>query len=121
MKNERFNRSSQQYSTFDGHIRGHLHWTRVPELGSISDSTSYRRKRIFAVISRSVPAGVPGKTIRRVLIFDNHPETQRLLSKSGIHVDGDDAEARSEKRKSIIGGSILIAMVVAAMLWPLFW
>jgi hypothetical protein len=65
-----------------------------------------------------VPAGVPGKTIRRVLIFDNHPETQRLLSKA---VDGDDAESRSEKRKSIICGSILIAMVVAAMLWPLLW
>ena len=44
-----------------------------------------------------------------------------MLLKSGIHLDGDDAEARREKRKSIICGSILIAMIVAAMLWPLFW
>jgi hypothetical protein len=106
MKSESFNRSSQQYSTLDAVIRKHPKWTPMPELGSISGSTGSRRKRIFAVVSRPVPAAVPGKTTRRVLIFDNHPETLRLLLKSGIHLDGDDVESRDEKRKSNICGSI---------------
>ena len=121
MKSERFNRSSQQDWTSDAVVRKHPQWSRRPELGSISDSTSSKRKRIFAFISRPVPAAVPGKTIRQVLIFDNHPETLRLLFKSGIPLDGDHGESRREKRKSIICGSILITMIVAAMLWPLFW
>jgi hypothetical protein len=117
MKSERFNRSPQEYATSDAVIRKHTRWTRMLELGSIPDSTSSGRKRVFAVILPPVRAAVSDKIIRRVLIFDNHPETLRLLVNSGIHLDNDDAESRSEKRKSIICGAILIALVLAALLW----
>jgi hypothetical protein len=56
--------------------------------------------------------------MRGILIFDNHPESLRLVSKTGVDVDNDEAASR---RTSIICGSILIAMVIAAILWPLFW
>jgi hypothetical protein len=59
-----------------------------------------------------------GKTIRRILIFDNHPDTLGLIFDSGVDPDKEDAASR---RTSIICGSILIALVLAAMLWPLSW
>jgi hypothetical protein len=90
----------------------------VPELGRLRDSTRSGRKRIFAIVSRPIPTGVEGKTIRGILIFDNHPESLRLVSKTGVDVDNDEAASR---QTSIICGSILIAMVIAAMLWPMFW
>jgi hypothetical protein len=120
MKREQFDRRSQESSILDAVIRKHPQWMEMPELGSISDSTNSRRKRIFALISQPVPAGVPGKTMRRVLIFDNHSETLRLLLKSGIYLNGTDAQSCSEKRQSIICGSILIAMIIAPMFWLLF-
>ena len=79
------------------------------------------QKRIFAIVSRPVPSEVEGKTIRRVLIFDNHPDSLRLVSESGADLDTEEAASRWERRASIICGSILIAIVVGAMLSPLFW
>jgi hypothetical protein len=94
----------------------------VPELGCLDDSRRSGRKRIFAVVSRPIAIGVEGKTIRHILIFDNHPDSLRMVLKPGVNLDSDDeAMFWRERRTSIICGSILIAMVVAAMLWPLLW
>jgi hypothetical protein len=94
----------------------------MPDLGSIRDAADSPRKRIFAMVSRPIPTGVEGKTIRRVLIFDNHPDSLRLVLKPGANLDSnDEAKFRRERRTSIICGFILIAMLVAAMLWPLLW
>jgi hypothetical protein len=43
----------------------------------LPDTTTGGEKKIFAVLSRSVT--VRGKTIRDVLIFDDHPASLRLL------------------------------------------
>ena len=43
----------------------------------LPDATTGGPKKIFAVLSRSVT--VRGKTIRHVLIFDDHPASVRLL------------------------------------------
>jgi hypothetical protein len=61
---------------------------------------------------------VKGKTIRRILVFDNHPDTLRLILDSGIDADSGDAASR---RTPIICGSILLALITAAMLWALLW
>jgi hypothetical protein len=61
------------------------------------------------------------KAIRRIVIFDNHPDSLRLVLESDVDSDNDDAAARWERRASMICGSILIAIVLAAMLWPLYW
>jgi hypothetical protein len=96
----------------------------VPDLGGLENSRCSGRRRIFAAVSRPIPTGVGGKTIRRILIFDNHPDSLRLVLKPGANLDSDsddEANFSRDRRTSIICGSILIVMVVAAMLWPLLW
>ena len=93
----------------------------MAELGSVRDSTSSGEKRIFAIVLRPIVAEVKGKAIRRIVIFDNHPDSLRLVLQSRGDVGSDDVASRWEKRTSIIFGSILIAVVIAAMLWSLVW
>jgi hypothetical protein len=93
----------------------------MPGLGCLPDSASSGQKRIFAVVSPPIPTPVEGKTIRRILIFDNHPDSLRLVLNSGVNVDSDGAPSQRERRTSIICGFILIAMLVAALLWALYW
>lgn len=88
---------------------------------SVGDVARSPRGRIFAIVSPPISIGIAGKTIRRVLIFDNHPESLRLVLQSSADVSSDDAASRREKRAPIICGSILIAIVIAAMLSPLVW
>jgi hypothetical protein len=92
----------------------------MPELDSFHDPTGLDRKTIFAVVSRPIPTDVKGKTIRRVLIFDNHPDSLHLVSKTSIDRESDDAVWRREKRRAFICGSILIAMIAAGVLWALW-
>ena len=56
----------------------------------------------------------------RIVIFDNHPDSLRLVLNSGVDADSDDT-SRRERRTSIICKFILIAMLVAAVLWSLCW
>jgi hypothetical protein len=88
---------------------------------SVSDIARSPQGRIFAIFSRPISIGVAGKTVRRVLVFDNHPESLRLALQFSADVSSDDAASRQERRTSIICGSILIAIVIAAMLSPLVW
>ena len=114
----RFNNSPERQAISRSARGRYSPWIRVPDLGLENSG----RKRVFAVVSRPIPTGVADKTIRRILIFDNHPDSLRLVLKPGANLDSDDeAMFRRERRTSIICGSILIAMVVAAMLWPLLW
>ena len=93
----------------------------MAEFDSVRDSASSGKKRIFAIVSRPIAAQLKGKAIRRIVIFDNHPDSLRLILESGADTDSDDASARWERRASMIGACILIAIVVAAMLWLLYW
>jgi hypothetical protein len=93
----------------------------MAELGCVRDSTSSGEKRILAIVLRPIAAEVKGKAILRIVIFDNHPDSLRLLLQSRGDVGSDDAASRREKRTSIIFGSILIAMVITAILWSLVW
>jgi hypothetical protein len=88
---------------------------------SADDVARSLQRRIFAIVSRPISIGVSGKTIRRVLIFDNHPASLRLALESGGDISSEDAVSGREKCTSIICGSILIVMVIAAVLWPLVW
>ena len=77
----------------------------------LPDATTPEQKKIFAVLSRSVT--VRGKTIRHVLIFDDHPASVRLLL-------GSDAAPR--RRNEVFYAVLAIALVLAAglgMFWPL--
>jgi hypothetical protein len=91
----------------------------MPGLSRLSGSASPGQKRIFAIVSPPIPTSVDGKTIRRIVIFDNHPDSLRLVLDSGANAESDDAVSRRERRTSIICGLILIAMLVAGLLWAL--
>jgi hypothetical protein len=96
-------------------------WAQVPELGTVREFTTSGQNKIFAIVSRPIPSGVEGKTIRRILIFDNHPDSLRLALESSVDSDSDDDECLRARRTSIVCGSILMAMLVVALVWPLFW
>ena len=95
-------------------------WIPLAGPSSVRDSTSSDENRIFAIVSRPGAEQINGKAIRRIVIFDNHPESVRLVLGSGIASDNDDTAALWEGRASIIGGLILIAIILAALLWLLY-
>jgi hypothetical protein len=89
-------------------------WVRLPKIGCIRAAGKSERKRTFAIVSR--PIAIDNKTIRRVVIFDNHPESLRLILQSGIGATEDNVGRAG--LVWIIPGFILIATGVAALLWP---
>ncbi len=77
----------------------------------LPDGTTRGQTRRFAVRSQLVT--VSGKTIRHIVIFDNHPDSLRLLLNSDL-IPG----RRNEFFYAVLG----IALVLAAglgMFWPL--
>jgi hypothetical protein len=121
MDSSRANDRSERRASSPARFDEHSQWIRMADLSCLRDSVMSGQKRIFAIVSPPIPTPVEGKTIRRIVIFDNHPDSLRLVLKSGVDLGGDDAASRRERRTSIICGFILIAMVVAALLWSLYW
>jgi hypothetical protein len=77
----------------------------------LPDATLRGQKRRFAVESRLV--SVSGKTIRHIVIFDNHPDSLRLLLSSDLI---------PQRRNEFFYAVLTIVLVLAAvlgMLWPL--
>jgi len=118
MKSPRFNGRLKQGAITRSMIPRDRQWVQIPDLQSLGGATRSSGKRIFAIVSRPIPTDAGSKTIRGILIFDNHPESLRLVSNMDIDLDNHEGASR---RTSIICGSILIAIVITAMLWPLFW
>ena len=75
----------------------------------LPDATTLGEKRIFVVASRPVTAG--GKTIRHILIFDNHPASLQLLR---------DSDLTQRRRHQVFYAVLAIALVLAAGL-GMFW
>jgi hypothetical protein len=76
---------------------------------------------MFAIVSRPIPFEGKSKTIRRIVIFDIHPDSLRLVLEAVLDTVTNDTALRQERRTSIICGSILIAMMLGLMLWALLW
>jgi hypothetical protein len=121
MNNPRFNNGPTQRAISRSVTGSYSQWIRTPGLGYRSDSVNLGQKRIFAIVSPPIATPDDGKTMRRIVIFDNHPDSLRLVLQSGLNPDSDQAASRRERRTSITCGLILIAMLVAALLWPLCW
>jgi hypothetical protein len=78
---------------------------------SLPDATTLEQKRIFVVASRPVTEGE--KTIRHIVIFDNHPASLRLLFGSDL---------MRRRRNEVLYAVLALALVLAAalgMFWPL--
>ena len=77
----------------------------------LPDAIAREQKKIFAVVSQTVIKR--GKTIRHILIFDDHPATLDLLR--SIDVAG-------RRRSKLVYAVLTIALALAAglgMFWPL--
>jgi len=77
----------------------------------LPDATTGGRKKIFAVLSRPVTVG--GKTIRHVLIFDDHPASVRLL------LGSDRAPRRRNEFHYVVLAIVLVLATGLGMFWPL--
>jgi hypothetical protein len=120
MATPRFNDGSQRAISWSA-MASNSRWRRVPELGCVRNRGHARQKSMFAIVSRSIPSEVESKTIRRTVIFNNHPDSLRLVLEAGLDAATDDTALLQERRTSIICGSILIAMMVGSLLWALLW
>ena len=77
----------------------------------LPDATTLGQKRIFVVASRPVTEGE--KTIRHIVIFDNHPASLRLLFRNDLML---------RRRNKAFYAVFTIVLVLAAglgMFWPL--
>ena len=77
----------------------------------LPDATTLGQKRIFVVASR--PVTESGKTIRHIVIFDNHPASLRLLFSSDL---------MPRRRNEVFYAVLAITLALAAglgMFWPL--
>jgi hypothetical protein len=77
----------------------------------LPDATTVGQKRIFLIAPRPVTEG--GKTIRCIVIFDNHPASLRLLFSSDLML---------RRRNKVFYAVLAIPLVLAAGLgifWPL--
>jgi hypothetical protein len=76
------------------------------------DPLGPKRTRIFMTVSRPIRLSEGAAPIRRVLIFDDHPATIRLLD------DVETALKRKDKLALVECGA-LIVLLMLAMFWPL--
>jgi hypothetical protein len=71
-----------------------------------------KRTRVFVIVSRPIRLSEGAAPIRRVLIFDDHPATIRLL-------DDVDPALKRKNKLALVGCSALIVLLILAMFWPL--
>jgi hypothetical protein len=76
------------------------------------DPLGPKRTRIFMIVSRPIRLSEGAAPIRRVLIFDDHPATIRLL-------DDVDPALKRKNKLALVGCSALIVLLMLAMFWPL--
>ena len=76
-----------------------------------SASLGQKRTRVFVIVSRPIRLSEGAAPIRRVLIFDDHPATIRLL-------DDVDFALKWKNELALVGSSALIVLLMLAMFWP---
>ena len=76
------------------------------------DSLGPKRTRVSVIVSRPIRLREGAAPIRRVLIFDDHPATIRLL-------DDVDLALKRKNKLALVGCSALIVLLMLAMFWPL--
>jgi hypothetical protein len=66
-----------------------------------------------------MPADLGCKTIRRILIFDNRPDSLRLVSRLRVRPDVDLVAARRAHPAHLMFALLLMLALSIAMFWPL--
>jgi hypothetical protein len=77
------------------------------------------KRRLFALVSRPQPSNSDTQPIRRILIFDNHPATLRLLAGAPVDSQANDSASTTRLVVSSVVALALIGLAAFAMFWPL--
>ena len=112
--------------------RNYPKWIGVSHIDGplLRDSKGSGRRKIFAIVAPSTRADIGYKTVRRVLIFDDHPDSLRLVSRQYLNPDvdlaagrvrstGGLAAAQQTSHSHVVLGLVLILALVLAMFLPL--
>jgi hypothetical protein len=97
---------------------------RQPDLARLSSANGQsdpRTRKIFVIEQvRRPPSTNTDKKIRRILIFDNHPDSLRLVfgRRADSHVHLSDPQRMTSSGVVLLW--ILVMGLMLAMLWPLF-
>jgi len=83
----------------------------------LRDSGIPERRRIFAIVAPP-KVDASGNAIRRILIFDNHPDSLCLVSRLDVRPD-DLAATRRAHPVYLIFALLLMLALSIAMFWPL--
>jgi len=94
-------------------------WIRMSDVGGpfLRNSGIPERRRIFAIVAPPKVDG-SGNAIRRILIFDNHPDSLCLVSKLDVRPD-DLAATRRAHPVYLIFALLLMLALSMAMFGPL--
>jgi hypothetical protein len=123
MKNPRFNNDRNPGSTSRLRPQNYPRprWVQLAKTDHqlLGESTDSGTNRIFAIVTPPLPASSGGKTIRRILIFDNHPESLRLLYRQRPSPDVDLVAARRAHPVHLMFALLLMLALSIAIFWPL--
>jgi hypothetical protein len=121
MDTSRFDYDRGSGATSDLNAQKYSKWIRVSRIASSPrrDSTGPGRKTIFAIVAPPMPVNLGGKTVRRILVFDNHPDSLRLVFRLRVRPDVDLAAPRYTSRPHLILELVAIMALVFAIVWPL--
>lgn len=77
-------------------------------------------KKIFIIKQVQVQANDPRKKIRRILIFDNHPDSLRLVFDRRVdsHFDLSHSERMTSSGVALLW--ILVVILMIGIVWPLW-
>ena len=120
MKTPRFNYDRDPGATSHPGARKYPKWIRMSRIGGKFPSRSIgpERRKIYAIVAPPMPADLGGKTIRRILIFDNHPDSLRLVFGRRLNADVGPGAPQITSRYIILG-LVPILAVVLTTLWLL--
>ncbi len=121
MDTSRFDYDRRSGATVDPSAQKYSKWIRVSRTGVplLRDSTGSGPKKIFAIVAPPMPANSGCKTTRRILIFDNHPDSLRLVSRLRVRPDVDLVAARRAHPAHLMFALLLMLALSLAMFWPL--
>ena len=95
---------------------------RLPRDLSLAKRTSVGARKIFVVnqtSDRPAATTAAGKMVQRILIFDNHPDSLRLIfgRRAASHVHFSDSQRTMSWGVALLW--ILVVGLMMAMFWPL--
>jgi hypothetical protein len=98
------------------------HQPALARLTSTNGERGLRSRRIFVItqVRRLPSTNRVDKEIRRVLIFDNHPDSLRLVlgRRSHSHANSFDPQPMTSSEIGLL--CFLVVTLMVAMFWPLF-